>query len=209
MSNGDADDPIMISALEHYSYCPRQCALIHVEQAFADNVHTKRGNAVHERVDKPGYETSPGIRVERALPLRCERLGLVGKADVVEFHAGGVPYPVEYKHGRKREAKHDDLQLAAQALCLEEMTGKRVEFGAIYHHSSRRRREVRITDALRRQVEEAVLAIRELMLSGTLPPAVNDARCKECSLKELCQPEAMAASAKLHDLRATLFEPDS
>lgn len=209
MNGQDADDPIMISALEHYSYCPRQCALIHVEQAFADNVHTKRGNAVHERVDKPGYETSPGIRVERALPLRCERLGLVGKADVVEFHAGGVPYPVEYKHGRKREAKHDDLQLAAQALCLEEMTGKRVEFGAIYHHSSRRRREVRITDALRRQVEEAVLAIRELMLSGTLPPAVNDARCKECSLKELCQPEAMAASAKLHDLRATLFEPDS
>ena len=209
MNGQDADDPIMISALEHYSYCPRQCALIHVEQAFADNVHTKRGNAVHERVDKPGYETSPGIRVERALPLRCERLGLVGKADVVEFHAGGVPYPVEYKHGRKREAKHDDLQLAAQALCLEEMTGKRVEFGAIYHHSSRRRREVRITEALRRQVEETVLAIRKLVRSGTLPPAVNDARCKECSLKELCQPEAMAASAKLHDLRATLFEPDS
>ena len=209
MNDRDADDPIMISALEHYSYCPRQCALIHVEQAFADNVHTKRGNAVHERVDKPGYETSPGIRVERALPLRCERLGLVGKADVVEFHAGSVPYPVEYKHGRKREAKHDELQLAAQALCLEEMTGERVEFGAIYHHSSRRRREVRITEALRRQVEETVLAIRKLVRSGTLPPAVNDARCKECSLKELCQPEAMAASAKLHDLRATLFEPDS
>lgn len=209
MNGQDADDPIMISALEHYSYCPRQCALIHVEQAFADNVHTKRGNAVHERVDKPGYETSPGIRVERALPLRCERLGLVGKADVVEFHPGGVPYPVEYKHGRKREAKHDELQLAAQALCLEEMTGERVEFGAIYHHSSRRRREVRITEALRRQVEETVLAIRKLVRSGTLPPAVNDARCKECSLKELCQPEAMAASAKLHDLRATLFEPDS
>ena len=209
MNGQDADDPIMISALEHYSYCPRQCALIHVEQAFADNVHTKRGNAVHERVDKPGYETSPGIRVERALPLRCERLGLVGKADVVEFHPGGVPYPVEYKHGRKREAKHDELQLAAQALCLEEMTGERVEFGAIYHHSSRRRREVRITEALRRQVEETALAIRKLVRSGTLPPAVNDARCKECSLKELCQPEAMAASAKLHDLRATLFEPDS
>ena len=208
MSNQEADDPIMISALEHYSYCPRQCALIHVEQAFADNVHTRRGDAVHARVDQPGYESLPGIRVERALPLRSERLGLVGKADVVEFHAGGVPYPVEYKHGRKRQASHDDLQLTAQAMCLEEMTGKRVEFGAIYHHSSRRRREVRITEALRRQVEETVAAIRGLLRSGKLPPAVNDARCKECSLKDLCQPEAMTASVKLHDLRAALFDPD-
>ena len=146
------DDPIPISALQHWSYCPRQWALIHIEQAFEDNIHTQRGHAVHERVDKPGYEAAPGVRTERALPLLSERLGLTGKADVVEFHAGGVAYPIEYKHGRKREARHDDLQLAAQALCLEEMTGKKVEYGANYHHPSRRRREVRITDALRRHV---------------------------------------------------------
>lgn len=96
-------DPIMLSALEHWSYCPRQCALIHLEQSFADNIHTARGNAVHAQVDIPGYEVRPGVRVERALPLFCERLGLIGKADVVEFLPGGSAYPVEYKHGPRRQ----------------------------------------------------------------------------------------------------------
>ena len=201
-------DPIPLSALQHWSYCPRQCALIHVEQAFAENVHTMRGQAVHQRVDEPGFEERTGARVERALPLWCERLNLVGKADVVEFLPDGTPYPVEYKHGRKREKLHDDLQLAAQALCLEEMTGKPVPKGAIYHHSSRRRREVSITEALRRQVEETTVAVRALLASGVLPPPLNDARCRECSLKEICQPEAMAARGKVHAMRETLFEPE-
>ncbi len=198
----------MISALEHYSYCPRQCALIHVEQAFDDNVHTQRGHAVHARVDQPGYETTPGVRVERALPVWSERLGLVGKCDVVEFHAGGVPYPVEYKHGRKRQASHDDLQLAAQALCLEEMTGRQVPRGAIFHYSSRRRREVEITAALKKQVEETISAIRAVLASGKLPPPVNDARCKECSLNEICQPQVMAATMKISLLRRELFSDE-
>lgn len=201
-------DPIPLSALQHYSYCPRQCALIHIEQAFEENLHTLRGRAVHGRVDEPGFEEHTGVRVERALPVWCERLGLVGKCDVVEFLPDGTPYPVEYKHGRKREKLHDDLQFAAQALCLEEMTGKAVPKGAIYHHSSRRRREVAITPELRRRVEEAVAAVRALLDSGTLPPPVNDARCRECSLKETCQPEAVAARGKIHALRGDLFEPE-
>ncbi len=201
-------DPIPLSALQHWSYCPRQCALIHVEQAFEENVHTMRGQAVHQRVDEPGFEERTGGRVERALPLWCERLNLVGKADVVEFLPDGTPYPVEYKHGRKREKLHDDLQLAAQAMCLEEMAGKPVPKGAIYHHSSHRRREVAITDALRRQVEETAVAVRALLESGVLPPPLNDARCRECSLKEICQPEAMAAKGKVHAMRETLFEPE-
>lgn len=203
----ESSDPIPLSALQHWSYCPRQCALIHIEQAFEENVHTLRGQAVHQRVDEPGFEERTGVRVERALPLWCERLGLIGKADVVEFLPDGTPYPVEYKHGRKREKLHDDLQLAAQAMCLEEMTGKLVPKGAIYHHSSRRRREVAITDALRRQVEETVVAVRTLLDSGSLPPPLNDARCRECSLKDICQPEAMAGRARVHALRETLFEP--
>ncbi|MEQ6341265.1 MAG: CRISPR-associated protein Cas4 [Gammaproteobacteria bacterium] len=206
--DGQGIEPIMLSALQHYSYCPRQYALIHIEQAFAENVHTMRGNAVHERVDDPGFSENGGARTERALPLYCDRLGLVGKADIVEFLPDGTPYPVEYKHGPKRQKHHDDLQLAAQALCLEEMTGKAIHRGAIYHHSSRRRREVEITDTLRYQVEETVAAIRTLFASGKLPPPVNDARCKECSLKETCQPEAVAATSKIHDLRSGLFEPD-
>jgi len=203
----EAADPIMLSALQHWSYCPRQCALIHVEQAFDENVFTMRGNAAHERVDDPGFETFEGVRAERALPVWSDRLGLVGKCDVVEFHPDGRIYPVEYKHGPKREKSHDDIQLAAQAMCLEEMTGKVITHGAIYHHGSRRRREVAITQELRDKVEETVNAIRAMMASGKLPPPVNDARCKECSLKEICQPQAVAARATQHALLETLFEP--
>ena len=205
--NMEAVDPLMLSALQHWSYCPRQCALIHVEQAFDENVFTMRGNAAHERVDDPGFETFEGVRTERALPVWSNRLGLVGKCDVVEFHPDGRIYPVEYKHGKKREKSHDDIQLAAQAMCLEEMTGKAIMHGAIYHHSSRRRREVAITQELRGKVEEAVNAIRTMMDSGKLPPPANDARCKECSLKEICQPEAVAKHAAQRGLLETLFEP--
>lgn len=202
------DDPVMISALEHYSYCPRQCALIHIEQCFDENVFTMRGHAAHARVDEPGYEQRPGTRIERALPIWSDRIGLIGRCDVVEFDSADVPYPVEYKHGQRRAKDHDDLQLAAQAMCLEEMTGKKVGRGAIYHVSSRRRREVVISDRLRREVLENTRAIRLMLTSGVLPPAVNDERCDHCSLKEICQPEAMVNTSGLKRLSGILFEPD-
>lgn len=202
-------DPVPISALEHWSYCPRQCCLIHAEQAFAENVHTLRGQAVHERTDEPGVETRPGLRVARAVPLWSERLGLVGKSDVVEFLPDGTPYPVEYKHGRKREKRHDDIQLAAQAICLEEMSGKPVPHGAIYHASSRRRREVAITPELRQAVEQCVAEVRAALTAQTLPLPVNDRRCKECSLIDLCQPAVIAAKARQAAFARTLFEPEA
>jgi CRISPR-associated exonuclease Cas4 len=108
-------DPIPLSALQHWAYCPRQCGLIHLEQAFADNIHTARGQAVHHLVDTPGYEIKSGVRVERALPLWSDRLNLIEKADLVEFHPDGTVFPAEFKHGAKRQKLHDDLQLAAQA----------------------------------------------------------------------------------------------
>lgn len=208
MGTGETDDPIMLSALQHYSYCPRQCALIHVEQAFDENVHTMRGNAVHERVDQPGLESFEGVHSEFALPVWSEKLGLIGKCDVVEFHSDERIYPVEYKHGKKRVKAHDDIQLAAQAMCLEEMTGKPVTHGAIYHYSSRRRREVAITASLRQQVEETVRAVRALLASEKLPPPVNDARCKECSLREICQPQVLANKAMQRKVHVELFELD-
>lgn len=208
MTATEVEEPIMLSALQHYSYCPRQCALIHVEQAFDENVHTMRGNAVHQRVDEPGFESFEGVRSEKALPVWSERLGLIGKCDVVEFHPDGRIYPVEYKHGKKRAKTHDDIQLAAQAICLEEMTGKPVTHGAIYHHTSRRRREVAITGSLRQQVEETVQAIRAMLASGRLPPPVNDARCKECSLNEICQPQALADKTHQHEILTGLFKVD-
>lgn len=208
MSISEPDEPIMLSALQHWSYCPRQCALIHIEQAFDENVHTMRGNAVHQRVDEPGFESFEGVRSEKALPVWSERLGLIGKCDIVEFYPDGRIYPVEYKHGKKRAKAHDDIQLAAQAICLEEMTDKLVTHGAIYHHTSRRRREVAITDTLRRQVEETVASVRALLASGQLPPPVNDARCKECSLQDICQPQVMADKAGQSKARKELFELD-
>lgn len=198
-------DLIVLSALQHWIYCPRQCGLIHLEQAFADNIHTARGQAVHRLVDTPGYQMYAGVKVERVLPLWCDRLGLIGKADLVEFHPDGRIFPVEFKHGPRRKNNHDDVQLAAQALCLEEMLGRPVTHGAIYHASSRRRREVSITPELRRLVIETADAIRAMLVSGRLPPPVNDARCRECSLNEICEPAALTASDVQAELRAELF----
>lgn len=186
------DDLIALSAIQHWSYCPRQCGLIHLEQCFAENVHTLRGQVVHQQVDQPGWQLLHGVRAVRALPLFSERLGLVGRADVVEFLADGTPYPVEYKHGPHRQKRHDDLQLTAQTLCLEEMIGHPVPSGAIYHASSHRRREVAITAALRDEVVAVVAAIRAMLNAQRLPPPVNDGRCRECSLIDICQPELLS-----------------
>ncbi|ACX95668.1 CRISPR-associated protein Cas4 [Halothiobacillus neapolitanus] len=198
-------DSVPLSALQHWVYCPRQCGLIHLEQAFEDNIHTARGQAVHHLVDTPGYEIKSGVRVERALPLWSDQYNLIGKADLVEFHPDGSIYPVEFKHGAKRQKLHDDIQLAAQAICLEDMLGRPVPKAAIFHASSHRRREVAITQALRDLVLATAEDIRAMLASSKLPPPVNDARCKECSLKEICQPEALAEQMRLHRLREELF----
>ncbi len=201
----EQDDFILLSALQHYSYCPRQCALIHEEQNFAANVHTARGDAAHALVDLGGDELRAGVRIERSLPLVCEELRLTGKADVVEFLADGTPYPVEYKHGPRRQRTHDDIQLAAQALCLEEMTGRAVPLGAIYHASSHRRREVVITPRLRQLVASTSVAIYAMLQSGKMPQAVNDARCRECSLIDVCQPQMLAEEGRRRTIRQSLF----
>ncbi|MBI5908072.1 MAG: CRISPR-associated protein Cas4 [Burkholderiales bacterium] len=208
-------EAIPLSALQHWCYCPRQCGLIHLEQVFDENVHTLRGQAVHAKVDQPGVETAKGLRVERALPLWHDELGLVGKADVVEFWPGGVPYPVEYKHGSRNKAADiaacDDIQLAAQAMCLEAMTGKAVNEGAIFYASSKRRRVVPITPQLRVAVAQTAQAIRQMFATAKLPPplAAEQAakRCKACSLLERCQPEA--ARTNFDAVRAALFDPDA
>jgi CRISPR-associated exonuclease Cas4 len=202
-------EPINLSALNQYAYCPRRCGLIYVESEFEQNIHTARGNAEHERVDRVAHVAGrDGARVEYALPVWSDRLGLIGKCDVVEFWPDGEIYPVEYKHGPKRKHINDDLQLAAQALCLAEMFGRPVPKGAIYHASSHRRREVPITDALRRLVVETAEAIRAMLASGRLPAPVNDARCRECSLHDICQPGMVAAQDRHRHALATLFDPD-
>jgi len=183
---------IQISALEHWTYCPRQCALIHVDQIFEENIFTIRGSLAHRRVDEPTTEWCDGKRIEYALPLWSDRLGLSGRADAVEFHDEGTVYPVERKLGKRRLHKPDDIQLCAQAFCLEEMLGIRIEKGAIASHKSRRRREVELTDRLRSETIETISAVRELITSGKLPLPVFDKRCRDCSLIEVCYPDIVS-----------------
>ena len=204
-------EPINVSALNQYAYCPRRCGLIYLEGEFNDNIHTQRGNAEHARVDRAVHTTTrEGARVEYALPIWSDRLDLIGKCDVVEFWPDGVVYPVEYKHGPRRAWLNDDIQLAAQALCIEEMLGVTIERGAIFHAGSKRRREIDVNDALRAEVASAVTAIREMLSKHRLPEPITDSRrCRECSMKDICQPEAARALRSGAARIQNLFEPDS
>jgi CRISPR-associated exonuclease Cas4 len=200
-------EPVMISALEHYSYCPRQCALIHIEQTFDENIYTLKGHMAHERVDQAIMRNEDSIRVERGLPLWSRRLGLTGRADVVEFH-DTIPFPVEYKLGKQRKWQYEAIQVCAQALCLEEMTGLPVPRGAIYYCSSRTRREVEFDTQLRETVAQIAEAVRAMLKSMILPPAVNDQRCEKCSLIESCLPAVVAKPGRWQSYRASLFIPE-
>jgi CRISPR-associated exonuclease Cas4 len=185
------EDYVLISALQHYAYCPRQCALIHIEQVWDENLYTLRGQRVHQKVDLPADEQVGEVRVERALPLWSHKLQIRGVADVVEFTINDIPYPVEYKSGTKKIRLADEIQLCAQALCLEEMLNCTIPTGAIYHAASKRRREVALTPKLRSQTQQTITAIRQLFITQQLPPPVNDKRCADCSLIDACMPSTL------------------
>lgn len=198
---GDEEStPIVLSALQHMLYCPRQCALIHIEQAWAENRYTAEGRVLHERADQPQVERRKGVRTVTAMPLEHPALGLVGVADVVEFHPreGGAEraYPVEYKRGRPKAHRADEVQLCAQALCLEVMRGEPVPEGALFYGQTRRRKGVVFDAVLRALTCETVAAVRALIDSGQTPPARYEARkCEACSLIEVCQPRWLARGA--------------
>jgi CRISPR-associated exonuclease Cas4 len=205
------DELIPVSAIEHHAYCARQCALIHVDRTFDENVFTVRGSQAHERIDVPGSELVRGVRYERALPIWSDRLGLIGNADLVEFRAEG-PYPVEYKVGRRRQRgarfRPEDLQLCAQAMCLEEMLGTAVPRGAVFYWTTRRRHEVELSDVLRRSVVVAIDEIRAVLDAQRLPPAPNDARCRDCSLNVSCLPGVVGEPDRLRGFQGALFRVD-
>lgn len=201
----DGEVVVPISALEHYSYCPRQCALIHIEQTFEENIFTIRGRLAHEHIEANDRIVARAAKVLRTVPLWSERLRLWGKADVVEIRRTG-PYPVEYKVGARR-GKHADLQLCAQALCLEEMLGTPVPKGAVFYHAVRRRQEIDINDDLRCETIRAIAAIRRMLAFQRLPPAPNDARCPNCSLINACLPSVVAEGPRLRGLQGSLFVP--
>ncbi|MGS1118421.1 CRISPR-associated protein Cas4 [Castellaniella sp. UC4442_H9] len=191
----DTDDFIPLSALQHYLYCPRQCALIHLEQLWAESRYTAEGRLLHERADKPASEKRQRLRTVTAMALAHRGLGITGIADVVEFHAcdtGEQPYPVEYKRGRPKAHRADEVQLCAQALCLEAMLDVSVPEGALYYGKTRRRKVVAFDDTLRRLTLNTVAAIRTMFENGRTPLAVYDPnRCDNCSLLDLCLPKML------------------
>ena len=160
--DAEAPEPLPLSLLNDYLYCPRRSALKVVEGRREANVHTERGDIAHEHSDLPGYEVAHGVTLLRALPVWSDRLGLNGKCDIVERHPDGGLYPVEFKVGRRRQWENDDAQLCAQALCLEEMFGRPVPSGAVFHAESKRRRQVEFTPELRRLTADAVAALHAL-----------------------------------------------
>ena len=191
------DELLPISALQHLLFCPRQCALIHTEQLWAENLLTAEGRIAHEKVDEEGAETRSGRRIVFGLPLRSFRLGLVGKADVVEFSGGdggqAIVFPVEHKRGRPKQKDCDRVQLCAQAVCLEEMLGGTVAEGALFYGKTRRREDVAFDAGLRGLTEETALELHRLLDSGITPRAEYGKKCRSCSLINVCMPKVSAA----------------
>jgi CRISPR-associated exonuclease Cas4 len=192
------DDYPPLSALNDLLYCERRCALHRIENVWVDNAHTVSGTFAHQRADRPvDWKCGDGREVH-GIWLKSDRLRLVGKADVVEFHPqpGGpeVPFPVEYKRGKRRKWDNDDVQLCAQALCLEEMLGVAVPCGAIFHIKTKRRREIPFTLALRGKTELAARRLHELIAAGVTPSPVVKPQCQGCSLAELCLPKVLERS---------------
>lgn len=188
------DDLIPLSALQHYLYCPRQCALIHVEQQWAENRFTAEGRLLHDRTDRGGGETRRGVRIARAVPIRSLRLGVTGVADVVELHdRGRRPVPVEYKRGRPKAHRADEVQLCAQAICLEEIFGVPVVEGYLFYGRTKRRIAVAFDPALRNLTARVADEARRLFARGRTPPPTYEPRkCGSCSLSGLCHPERLA-----------------
>ncbi len=186
-----ATEWLMISALQHYAYCPRQFALIHIEQAWADNFFTAHGNLLHERVDSYESEQRGDIRYERSVAVRSNALQIRGKLDLLEVEGGSAKkyYPVEYKRGKPKREPWDKIQLCAQALCLEEMRDTTIESGAMWYWQVRRREPVLFDEALRSTTLQMIDEARSLLSSGRTPePIADQKRCNACSLNDLCEP---------------------
>lgn len=207
------DDFIMISALQHFVFCPRQCALIHIEQVWQESGLTAEGRILHEKVHQEGNESRGSVKIARGVPLRSLRLGLIGKADVVEFHRTGKgiwqPFPVEYKRGKPKPDHSDMIQLCAQAMCLEEMLSMPIPEGAIFYGRTRRRADVVFNDALRRETEETAGKARQLIISGVTPPPVYANRCKNCSLMGECLPKKMEKSQAVKRYLKRMIQTDA
>lgn len=198
-SSSDDADSLPLSALQHWLYCPRQCCLIHVERLWEENRFTAEGRVLHERADTGKPESRDGKRILRSLPIRSDALGVAGVADVVEM-TGDRPLPVEYKRGRPKAHRADEVQLCAQAICLEEMFGCAVPEGHLFYGQPRRRTVVPLDDDLRALTARVAREARAAMARGRVPPPVYEKRkCGACSLIEVCKPRALERDRRVAD----------
>jgi len=179
--------------------------LIHIEQVWAENLLTAEGRIMHERVHKEGRESRGNVRIEYAMPLRSLRLGLIAKADVVEFHRDiecpdniWQPFPVEYKRGKPKKDNYDKVQLCGQAMCLEEMLGVEIPAGALFYGKTRRRQDVDFDIVLRRETEDAAKRFHELVDSGHTPKPVYKKKCGNCSMYDLCMPKIVEKARSIN-----------
>ncbi len=201
-------DLLPISALQHLLFCERQCALIHIERVWAENVFTAEGRILHEKVDAGEGSGRKGIRIARSLPLRSLQFGLSGIADVVEFGPEqGDVYPVEYKRGRSKAANWDRVQLCAQTLCLEEMLGVGITEGALFYGKTRRRERIVFDAALREETSCTAERLHRLVAAGRTPRAGYAARCEACSLIEICLPR-LSKKTSVSRYMAAMMEAD-
>lgn len=186
------DTLIPLSALQHHLFCPRQNALIHVEGLWAEDAATAEGKILHERVDGGAGESRPGIRVARGIALRSLALGVAGKADAVEFRGRPPkPFPVEYKRGKPKSHRADEVQLCAQGICLEEAFGTTIPEGALFYGVTRRRQPVVFDAALRALTARVAAEARAMIMGGSTPPPVKTPACRRCSLEDLCRPDRL------------------
>ena len=216
------DDMLMLSGIQHFRFCPRQWALIHVEQQWDDNRLTMEGSLLHQHADDPFYRQKCGDHISlRSVSVASHELGLYGITDVVELHPAEddanaishpqypgrwLPYPVEYKHGKPKKHEEDEVQLAAQAMCLEEQYDIRIGYGAIFYAEIRHRVEIQITEELRSLVAECVAQMHEIFSSGVLPAIRKGKYCGKCSLNNICMPDSADCTKVSHYLKKYLYE---
>lgn len=213
------DDLISISALQHFLFCQRRCALVHLEQLWEENVFTAEGQNLHQKTHTADTENRPGIRIVRGLRIHSYRLGLIGQADVVEFCQADVgislsgaeglwqPFPVEYKRGIQKERREYEIQLCAQALCIEEMLKTEIPYGALYYGQSKRRMEIDLSPALRKQTDDVARQLHELIDGQTTPTARYEKKCEACSLYNRCLPKTTGLKKKVEVYLEKAYEP--
>jgi len=196
---------VNISALQHFAFCQRQCALIHLEQVWQENYLTAHGRQLHERVDNGEPETRKGVRFERGVVVSAPQLGLTGKLDLLEHHKASNQFiPVEYKRGKPKTNDIDKVQLCAQAMCIEEMLTVEVKQGALWYWQTRKRIEIEFDHILRTQTQTLITQVQQLFKLGKTPAPTSGKHCKACSLIDICQPNLTEHDASNRYI-ATLF----